>query len=148
MTSLLLKQFLWLSFCCFRPQKQWFCYITMCEQAIYFPLPSSQQSHWELLLFLVKSCSTRLCVVLSQGREEAVWKMRSGPCPCPRVEIIWKNPALFSPSYIVHLDKGPQGPLVFGPINLFVWFFFFFSVLIFNSWYEFNLFHFNYYLYS
>lgn len=67
----------------FSSQKQWFYYITMCEQAIYFPMPSSRQCHWELLLLLVKSCFTRLCCLVGdcQGCVEAEWKMRSGPCP-------------------------------------------------------------------
>ncbi len=44
-----------------------------------------------------------------------------------RAEIIWKIQLLFSHSCSVCLDKGPEGPWVFAPINirlLFVWFFF------------------------
>lgn len=90
----------------------------MCEQAIYFPPPSSRQCHWELLLFLVKSCSTRLCVVLLQTVKAVKKRVEDEIRPLSlilRAEIIWKNPALFFP--LLYCSPGqrprPNPPWVF-----------------------------------
>lgn len=114
----------------------------MCEQAIYFLLPSSRPCHWELLLFLVKSCSTRLCVVLLQTVKAVKKRVEDEIRPLSlilRAELIWKNPALFFS--LLYCSPGPRGVLgiwsnkyeTFVCVNCF---FFCVCVLIFNSWYK------------
>ncbi len=142
MTSFLLKLLLWLSFV----QFSWAVKAMLLLHNLVRPIKKKlfifrcHDRNWELRATFA-SCQVMLykvglsCCRLSRPNRSRVEDEIRLLSLVLRAEIIWKIQLLFSHSCSVCLDKGPEGPWVFAPINtrlLFVWFFF--PVLIFNSW--------------
>lgn len=130
MTSLLLKQFLWLSFCFVQFSEAVVSLNNHVRTSYLFFQCRHRDNATESYSCFLSSHALQGCVVLLQT-VKAVWKP-SGRWDQAHVldpqsgDYSEKSGSIFYP--LICLDKGPEGPWVFGPINmrlLFVWIVFF-----------------------